>query len=311
MRLMLRGFPVEEVIADFRTACISRAIDDREIGMQKQSRVFFQISGAGHEALLLALARNLRPGSDWFFPYYRDQALVLGLGVTPLEILLQAVGSADDPASGGRQMPSHWGDPARHIVTQSSCTGSQMPGAAGCAEATSYLVQHPDLPGCAAHADEVTYVSLGEGACSEGEVWEALSAACMLALPLLIVVADNGWAISVPSRDQAPGSIDQLVSGFPGLQIYDLNGSDYFAVRRVSERATAWVRGGNGPALVHAKVTRPLSHSSQDSQAKYRSAEELAEEALNDPLRLLSEAVVGAGILSLDEVEDLRRDAFP
>ena len=298
-----------ELIADFHLACVARAIDQRELTLQKQNKVFFEISGAGHEALGLGFARALRPGYDWFFPYYRDLALVLGLGVTPEAVLLQAVGSADDPASGGRQMPAHWGDAARHIVTQSSPTGSQMPGAAGCAEATSYLVQHPDLPGCAAHADEVTYVSLGEGACSEGEVWEALSAACMLTLPLLIVVADNGWAISVPSRDQAPGSIDQLVSGFPGLQIYDLNGSDYFASRRVGERATAWVRGGNGPALVHARVTRPLSHSSQDSQAKYRAPEELAEEALNDPLRLLADALVGAGVVSIDEIEEIRQRA--
>jgi 2-oxoisovalerate dehydrogenase E1 component len=299
----------EEILADFHLACVARAIDQRELTLQKQNKVFFEISGAGHEALGLGFARALRPGYDWFFPYYRDLALVLGLGVTPEAILLQAVGSADDPASGGRQMPSHWGDAARHIVTQSSPTGSQMPGAAGCAEASRYLANHPGLDGCIGHDDEVTYVSLGEGACSEGEAWEALSAACTLALPLVICVADNGWAISVPAHDQAPGSIDQLVSGFPGLQIYDLNGSDYFAARRVGERAIAWVRSGNGPALVHAKVTRPLSHSSQDSQAKYRPAEELAEEALNDPLRLLADALVGAGVSSIDEIEDIRQKA--
>jgi 2-oxoisovalerate dehydrogenase E1 component len=206
-------------------------------------------------------------------------------------------------------MPSHWGDATRHIVTQSSPTGSQVPGATGCAEGTRYLADHPNLPGCSFHEGELTYVSLGEGACSEGEVWESLSAACTLKLPLLIVVADNGWAISVPARDQAPAPIDQLVTGFPGLQIYDLNGADYFTVRRVGERATAWVRSGNGPALVHAKVPRPLSHSSQDSQAKYRPAEELAEEALNDPVRLLADALVGAGVLSIDEVEEVRRRA--
>ena len=287
---------------------VARAIDERELTLQKQNKVFFEISGAGHEALGLGFARSLRPGYDWFFPYYRDLALNLGLGVTPEEVLLQAVGSAADPSSGGRQMPSHWGHVERNIVTQSSATGSQVPGAIGCAEATRYLAAHPDIG--LGHGDEVTYVSLGEGACSEGEVWESLSAACTLSLPLLIVVADNGWAISVPARDQAPAPIDQLVSGFPGLQIYDLNGSDYFASRRVGERATAWVRAGNGPALVHAKVTRPLSHSSQDSQAKYRPAEELAEEALNDPLRLLTDAVIGAGILSLDDIEDLRKEAF-
>ena len=159
----VHGFPVDELIDDFRLACVSRAIDDREISMQKQSRVFFQISGAGHEALGLALARHLRPGYDWFFPYYRDQALVLGLGVTPKEILLQAVGSAEDPASGGRQMPSHWGHTAVNLVTQSSPTGSQCIPAVGSAEAARYIVRRPEL-GLPAHGDELTYVSLGERA---------------------------------------------------------------------------------------------------------------------------------------------------
>jgi 2-oxoisovalerate dehydrogenase E1 component len=303
-------YDVEEVLADLHLACVARAIDERELTLQKQNKVFFEISGAGHEALGLGLARSLHPGQDWFFPYYRDLALVLGLGVTPEEVLLQAVGAATDPASGGRQMPSHWGHAERHVVTQSSPTGSQVPGAVGCAEATTYLAAHPGLEGCTWSDGELTYVSLGEGACSEGEVWESLNAACTLKLPLLIVVADNGWAISVPARDQAPAPIDQLVSGFPGLQIYDLNGSDYFATRRVGERATAWVREGNGPALVHAQVTRPLNHSSQDTQAKYRPAEELAAEALDDPIRLLADALVGAGVLSIDEVEDVRRRAF-
>src|SRR5690606_35717354 len=171
-----RGYPSVELVADFRLACVSRAIDDRQIAMQKQSRVFFQISGAGHEALGLALARHLRPGYDWFFPYYREQALVLGLGVTPAEVLLQAVGSADDPSSAGRQMPSHWGNRRLNVVTQSSPTGSQCIPAVGCAEAGRYLVRRPhlDLP---AHGDELTYVSLGEGACSEGEFWESLNTA--------------------------------------------------------------------------------------------------------------------------------------
>src|SRR5688500_15055772 len=144
----LCGFPRHELVEDFRLACISRALDDREMALQKQSKVFFQISGAGHEALLLGLARSLRPGYDWFFPYYRDLALMLGLGVTPTEVLLGAVGAADDPASGGRQMPSHWGDPDKHVVTQSSATGTQCLPAVGCAEAARYISRRPQLPGC-------------------------------------------------------------------------------------------------------------------------------------------------------------------
>src|SRR4029077_3773656 len=221
----------KEAVEDFRLACISRAIDDREIALQKQTRVFFQISGAGHEALLLGLARELRPASDWFFPYYRDQALMLELGVTPTTILLQAVGSAADPSSGGRQMPAHWGDADRNVVTQSSPPGSQCLAAVGCAEAARYLSRRPHLPGTNAHGDELTYVSLGEGATSEGDFWESLNTACTLHLPLLSVVADNGCAISVPSSDQAPAPVAELVSGFRGLSIYKLDGRDYFAAR--------------------------------------------------------------------------------
>ena len=141
------AFRPHELVEDFRLACVSRALDDREILLQKQSRVFFQISGAGHEILLLALARSLRPAYDWFFPYYRDRALVLALGVTPLDIMLQAVGSSLDPASGGRQMPCHWGAVTRNIVTQSSPTGSQCLPAVGCAEAGRYIARRPGSGG--------------------------------------------------------------------------------------------------------------------------------------------------------------------
>jgi len=305
----LRGVPVEHALADYRTACTSRAIDDREMALQKQSRVFFQISGAGHEALLLALARHLRPGYDWFFPYYRDLALVLGLGVTPTEVLLQAVGSAEDPASGGRQMPAHWGDPAKHIVTQSSCTGSQCLGAVGSAEAARYISRRPHLPGCEAHGDELTYVSLGEGATSEGEFWESLNTACTLHLPVLYVVADNGYAISVPQVDQSPAPISELVRGFRGLGVYKVDARDYFEAHRVGARAVAHVRAGTGPALVHATVTRPYSHSAADTQSKYRTVEELADEAAHDPILLLRTALIGEGLLTEEQADAIQAEA--
>src|ERR671918_264690 len=230
------SYPADELRHDLLLACISRAIDDREIALQKQSRVFFQISGAGHEALLLALARELRPGYDWFFPYYRDLALMLGLGMTAEQVLLQAVGSAEDPASGGRQMPSHWGSPEHHVVTQSSPTGSQCLPAVGCAEAARYLSRR-DLPGCSAHGDELTYVSLGEGAASEGEFWESLNSAATLHLPVLFVVADNGYAISVPVSDQAPAPVSELVRGFRGLTTYRFDGREYFQSYKRSAKA--------------------------------------------------------------------------
>ena len=303
------GFPVDEVLEDFELACVSRALDDREIAMQKQSRVFFQISGAGHEALLLALARSLRPGYDWFFPYYRDQALMLGLGVTPDAILLQAVGSALDPASGGRQMPAHWGDVERNVVTQSSPTGSQCIPAVGCAEAARYISRRPELPGCVAHGDEVTYVSLGEGATSEGEFWESLNTACTLHLPVVFVVADNGYAISVPSADQSPAPISELVRGFRGLRIVALDGTDYVETRRKGSRAIAHARAGVGPVLIHATVTRPYSHSAADTQSKYRSEAELAAERERGPITRLRRALVAEGILTEEGADKIKERA--
>lgn len=305
----IRGVPTAEAIDDLALAFVSRAVDDREINLQKQSHVYFQISGAGHEALLLALARHLRPGYDWFFPYYRDLALVLGLGVSPYEVLLQAVGSADDPASGGRQMPAHWGSVAHHIVSQSSPTGSQCLPAVGCAEAARYLSRRPHLPDTEAHGDELTYVSLGEGACSEGEFWESLNTACTLHLPVLYVVADNGYAISVPTADQAPAPVSELVRGFAGLEVQRLDGTDYWQVRARAAKAIAHVRAGVGPALLHAEVTRPYSHSSADTQSKYRTDEELEAEARHDPLSRMATVLVEEGALSPDDVDALRARA--
>ncbi|MDQ6783330.1 MAG: dehydrogenase E1 component subunit alpha/beta [Actinomycetota bacterium] len=305
---ILRGVDACEVVEDFRLACVSRLLDDREIALQTQSRVFFQISGAGHEALLLGLARELRPGYDWFFPYYRDRALMLGLGVSPTDILLQAVGSADDPASGGRQMPCHWGHRPLNVVTQSSPTGSQCLPAVGCAEASRYISRR-DLKGCEAHGDELTYVSLGEGATSEGEFWESLNTACSLNLPVLFVVADNGFAISVPASDQSPAPIAELVRGFRGLAVHAIDGVDYFEVRARAREIIPHVRAGVGPALIHATVTRPYSHSSADTQSKYRSADELSVEDARDPLHLLEAALLEGGVLDAIGIAAIRQDA--
>ncbi|MHB1536417.1 MAG: alpha-ketoacid dehydrogenase subunit alpha/beta [Acidimicrobiales bacterium] len=303
-----RELPVTELIDDFRHACVSRLLDDREIALQKQSRVFFQISGAGHESLLLGLVRELRPGYDWFFPYYRDRALMLGLGVTPEEILLQAVGSSADPASGGRQMPCHWGHRRLNVVTQSSPTGTQCLPAVGCAEASRYISRR-NLPGCSAHGDELTYVSMGEGATSEGEFWESLNTACTLALPLLYVVADNGYAISVPASEQSPAPVSEMVQGFRGLHVYRVDGCDYFAVRAQARDIVARVRAGTGPALIHATVTRPYSHSSADTQSKYRSIDELADETARDPVVLFEQTLLAGGVVTEGEVAAIRDEA--
>jgi 2-oxoisovalerate dehydrogenase E1 component len=302
------AYPAEELRHDLLLACVSRAIDDREIALQKQSRVFFQISGAGHEALLLALARELQPGYDWFFPYYRDLALMLGLGMTAEQVLLQAVGAADDPASGGRQMPAHWGYKPFNVVTQSSPTGSQCIPAVGCAEAGRYIVRRPQL-GLTAHGDEVTYVSLGEGATSEGEFWESLNTACVEHLPVLFVVADNGYAISVPASEQSPAPINELVRGFAGLQVRSVDGTDYFAVRRAARKVVTQVRAGVGPGLIHARVTRPYSHSAADTQSKYRVPQEIEWELAHDPIDNFERALIEGGLLTADEAREIRNEA--
>src|SRR5690349_19414339 len=298
-----------EAVADLELALVSRYLDDREIALRQQNRAFFQISGAGHEALLLGLARHLRAGYDWFFPYYRDRALVLALGVTPFEMLLQAVGAAGDPASGGRQMPAHWGARDLNIVSQTSCTGSQCLPAVGCAEAARYISRRPDLPGCTAYGDEITYVSLGDGATSEGEFWESLNTACRLHLPVLYVVEDNGYAISVRLADQAPAPISEMVLGIRGLHIVKMDGRDYFEVRRRGADAIAHVRAGIGPCLIHALVTRPYSHSLSDDQRKYRGADELADEAAHDPIEVLERELLALGVISERQLDVMREQA--
>lgn len=260
----------------FRIMQTSRRLDDREVMLKRQNRIYFQISGAGHEAIQTAAGMALRPGYDWFHLYYRDRALALALGVTPEQMLLESVGAAAGPASGGRQMPSHWSSPELHIFTGSSPTGTQYLHAVGCAEASRFYGNHPD---------EVTLVSGGEGSTSEGEFWEALNAACLNRLPVLFLIQDNGWAISVPVEKQTPGgSISRLVTGFPHLKTIECDGTDFLASYRAMSEAAAWVRGGAGPALVHAHCIRPYSHSLSDDERLYKTEAERAAEAARDPI---------------------------
>jgi 2-oxoisovalerate dehydrogenase E1 component len=302
-----REIAVAELLEDYRLCYTSRAVDERQLTLHKQGRTFFHIAGAGHEALLTGVARSLRPAYDWFFPYYRDLALVLALGVTVDDVMLSACGAADDPASGGRQMPAHWGAADLNIVTQSSPTGSQCLPAIGCAEASQYLDRHR-IPGLEANSDEVTYVSLGDGATSEGEFWESLNTACKLRLPIVYLVEDNGWAISVPSDEQAPAPISELVSSFPGLYVAKFDGCDYFATRSIAAEAIARARAGEGPALLHASVTRPFSHSSSDSQSRYRTANDIAAEKARDPLDRFEHELLAAGILAHADVERIKTE---
>ncbi|MBP1603400.1 MAG: bfmBAB, partial [Acidobacteria bacterium] len=273
--------------------------DDKEIQLKNQSQIFFQISGAGHEAILAAAGLCLRPGYDWFFPYYRDRALCLALGVTPHEMFLQAVGAADDPASGGRQMPSHWGHRRYNIVSQGSPTGSQCLHAVGCAEAGMLYGKLPGADGGEARfaADEVTYTSLGDGTTSEGEFWESLNTACSSRLPVIYLIEDNGWAISVPVEVQTPGgSISELLRSFPHLLIVKADGTDFADSYRAMQEAVAYTRQRLGPALVHASVVRPYSHSLSDDERLYKTPDERDAEGRRDPVRKMARFLLTGGL---------------
>ncbi len=289
----------EQLLAVYRGMLLSRKLDDKEIQLKHQSQIFFQISGAGHEAVLVAAGLTLKPGYDWFYPYYRDRALCLQLGVTPLDMLLAGVGAKDDPSSHGRQMPSHWGHAALNIVSQSSATGTQVLQAVGAAEAGVMYSRLTEIADRESRfkADEIVYVSLGEGATSEGEFWEALNIACLRRLPVLFLVEDNGYAISVPVEAQtAGGDISRLVRSFPGLHVDSIDGTDFFASLRAMRKAAAYVRARKGPAFVHAHVIRPYSHSLSDDEKLYKTPAEREAEARRDPIARFSEFLLTSGL---------------
>ncbi len=305
------GLTRDHLLRAYRTMVLSRRIDDKEIQLKNQSLIFFQISGAGHEAILVAAGFALKPAYDWFYPYYRDRALCLALGVTPFEMFLAGVGAKDDPSSGGRQMPSHWGHKDLNIVSQSSPTGTQCLQAIGCAEAGLYYDRVPSIEGRSDRfrQDEVVYLSVGEGATSEGEFWESLNSACLGKLPLVCVVEDNGYAISVPVEVQtAGGDISKLVASFPGLLVQSIDGTDFLASYRAMSDAVAYARARKGPALVHAKVTRPYSHSLSDDEKLYKTPDERAAEAKRDPIVRLATFLKSEGMASDAELETIARD---
>jgi 2-oxoisovalerate dehydrogenase E1 component len=305
------GIDPASQLAAYRWMVLSRKLDDKEIQLKNQSQIFFQISGAGHEAVLVAAALELRPGYDWFFPYYRDRALCLALGVTPYEMLLQAVGAKDDPASGGRQMPSHWGHERWHIVSQGSPTGTQCLHAIGCAEGGRLYERLTNIPGRESRfqSDEVVYVSLGEGATAEGEFWESLNTACGKRLPVVYLVEDNGYAISVPKEVATPGGdISRIVRSFPHLLVLDVDGTDYDASSRAMHEAVSYARQRRGPSLVHAHVVRPYSHSLSDDERLYKTPAEREAEASRDPIALMRARLLADAVASETELQRLHAD---
>jgi 2-oxoisovalerate dehydrogenase E1 component len=320
-----QGLTIPQLIDAYRIMFTSRRVDDREILLKRQQKIFFQISGAGHEAVGVAAAFALKSGYDWFYPYYRDRALCLALGATPYEMLLQGVGAADDPSSGGRQMPSHWAYPRLNIVTQSSPTGTQILQAVGCAEAGRYLAQHPKAAQPAEgddrqfdyrrfkdvqfHGDEVTYVSLGDGTTSEGEFWEALNTASNCRLPVIFCVQDNQYAISVPVEVQTSGgNISRIVSGFPNFHFEEVEGTDPIVAYAAFRRAAEHCRGGHGPAFVHAHVIRPYSHSLSDDERLYRPDSERQADAARDPVHCLQMFLLREGILDEKGINKIEKE---
>jgi 2-oxoisovalerate dehydrogenase E1 component len=290
---------------------LSRRMDDKEIQLKHQSKIFFQISAAGHEAIQIAAGLALRPGYDWCFPYYRDRALCLQLGVTPLAMLLAGVGSSSDPSSGGRQMPSHWGDKALNIVSGSSPTGTQVLHGVGAADASVIYARVAELQDRAQrfHADEVIFTSLGDGATSEGEFWEAINWTCLRQLPVLFLVEDNGYAISVPVEFQTPGGdISRLVRSFPGLLVDSIDGTDFLASWRSLRDAVAHVRARKGPAFVHARCIRPYSHSQSDDEKLYKAPAEREAEAKRDPIVRFAEFLRGHELANDDDLAGLTND---
>jgi len=315
-----QGLTSQRLIDSYRIMFTSRRVDDREIMLKRQQKVFFQISGAGHEALGVAAAFALKPGCDWFYPYYRDRALCLALGATPYEMLLGAVGAADDPSSGGRQMPSHWAYQRLNVVTQSSATGTQILQAIGCAEAGRYFGRHPKAAQKADgdyrqfkevqfQGDEITYVSLGDGTTSGGEFWEALNTASNRRLPVIFCVEDNGYAISVPVEVQTSGgNISRLVSGFPNFHFEEIDGTDPVVAYAAFRRAADYCRAGNGPAFVHAHVIRPYSHSLSDDERLYRPDAERQADAARDPVPRLQMFLLREGILDEKGINKIEKE---
>ena len=305
------GLTRDDLVRAYRTMLLSRRLDDKEIQLKSQSLIFFQISGAGHEAILTAAGMHLRAGYDWFYPYYRDRALCLTLGMTPLEMLLGAVGAQDDPNSGGRQMPSHWGHKKLHIPSQGSPTGTQCLQAVGCAEAALIYDRVPEIADRReqTHSDEITYVSIGEGATSEGEFWESLNTACTRCAPVVYLVEDNGYAISVPVEVQtAGGDISRLVESFPNLKLLRCDGTDFLASYKAMGEAVEWVRRERKPAFVHAKVIRPYSHSLSDDERLYKTKTEREAEGKRDPIPRMRAFLLAEGMASESDLQAITID---
>ena len=310
----------QKLIEIYRLMVLSRRMDDREILLKRQQKIYFQISAAGHEALQVGAGLALKPGYDWVIPYYRDRALCLAVGVTPEQMMLQAAGAATDLASGGRQMPTHWSSRELNIVSTSSSTATQLLHAVGCAEAGRYFSRHPEAAAKAEgdyrafhdvkfHGDEVVLTCVGEGSTSQGEFWEAVNTASNQKLPVIFCVEDNGYAISTPVEVNTPGgSISRLVANFPNFHFAEIDGTDAEVCLLAFQEAVAYCRAGKGPAFVHGHCTRPYSHALSDDDKLYRSAAEREAEAMRDPLAKMQMRLLREGILTAEQITGMEHE---
>jgi 2-oxoisovalerate dehydrogenase E1 component len=308
--LVHRALTPEQLVAAYRNMVLSRRLDDREMALKRQNRIYFQISGAGHEGILTAAGLALTVGKDYVISYYRDRALMTQLGMTATEIFLAGVGAKADINSGGRQMPNHWGSRRLNVLSKSSCTGTQFLQGVGAAEASWYRERVGEVEDLIdGHGDEVVLITSGDGTTSEGEFWEALNTASNKQLPVVFLIEDNGYAISTPVEVQtAGGSVSKLVVGFPNMKIIEVDGCDLEASYAAMTEAVAWARARKGPAFVHAKVVRPYSHSMSDDDRMYRPQAERDAEGPLDPITQLATLLEQRGLLDATAREALHAE---
>ena len=296
----LHGFMKKELLGVYRNMVTARRLDEKMLIMLKQGKSFFQIGCSGHEAAQLAAATVMRPGEDWAYPYYRDAALCLGLGMTAKEQLLCFLAKADDPNSGGRQMPQHYGHKELRIVSQSSATGTQFLQAVG-----SGMTRKWDK------TKEIVYVSCGEGSTSQGDFHEALNWASREKVPVIFHVEDNEYAISVHISEQtAGGSVYSMVSGYQNLARFNVDGTDFFETHLAFKKAADRARKGKGPTVIISHVVRLLPHSSSDDQRKYRTEDELSEDQAKDPITRFEQMCTAGKIINQKDFDKIKKEVF-
>ena len=291
----LHGYSKNQILDLYQKMFTSRKLDEKMLILLKQGKSFFHIGASGHEAAQLAAANLMKPNQDWSFPYYRDGAFCIGIGMTPKEQLLSFLARADDPNSGGRQMPQHYGHKKLRIVSQSSPTGTQFLQAVGCALARKM-----------SKTDDIVYVSSGEGTTSQGDFHEAINWASNAKAPVIFHIQDNEYAISTHRSDQMADTVYAMTSGYKNLARYNVDGSDYFETSLAFKESFLRARKGKGPSVVISNVVRLLPHSSSDDQRKYRLEKALKEDLKKDPLKKLEEECLKANFIPTKEFEKIR-----